>query len=218
MPLASLGWLAYRPIRQVSGLPAILADVESHLPAGHPYDDPDRITTVHECTHGINSLLRNRYGRPAFYVLNNRAALLDEPAATLAAVAAQVPPSLQGEVYELYLVEPQDGWNDRPSYVFDEWTAYTNGADARQQLGIQDRQETLRYALEFCVYATCVPRAANSTDPQMRGFLRWQIERVTKLGRSDYLDRLRSNADASGLRQYMRDYFGEQWTAATLGF
>ena len=97
-------WIAYRPIREVSGYPPILTDVESHLPAGHPYDDPDRITTVHECTHGINSLLRAQYGCRAFYVLKDRAVLLDEPATTLAAVAAQVPPSLRGEVYELYLV------------------------------------------------------------------------------------------------------------------
>ena len=218
MPLASLGWLAYRPIRQVSGLPAILADVESHLPAGHPYDDPDRITTVHECTHGINSLLRNRYGCPAFYVLNDRAILLHEPKTTLSAAANLVPLSLRGEVYDLYLVNAQSDWNDQPSYVFDEWTAYTNGANARQQLGIQDRQETVRYALEFCVYATCVARAANSSDPQTRAFIMWQIERVMKLSSgSEYLEHLRQEPDAAPLRGFVCDYFGVHWSREILG-
>jgi hypothetical protein len=79
----------------------------------------------------------------------------------------------------------------------------------------------VRYALEFCVYATCVPRASGSDDPQMREFLRWQIERVLKLAagiKSDYLDRLRLSADAAELRRYMRDYFGQPWTTTALGF
>ena len=71
----SLGLRPGRSEKSV-GFPEILADVESHLPAGHPYDDPDQITTVHECTHGINSLLRNQYGCPAFYVLKDRAVLI----------------------------------------------------------------------------------------------------------------------------------------------
>ena len=80
-----------------------------------------------------------------------------------------------------------------------------------------------RYALEFCVYSICVPRASRSGDPQMREFLRWQIERVLGLykasgARSDYLERLRLNDDAAELRQYMRDYFGQLWTTTTLGF
>jgi hypothetical protein len=148
---------------------------------------------------------------------------MQQPATTLGAVAAQVPPSLRGDVYGLYLGRRPQWLESQPTYVFDEWVAYTNGADARRQLGIQDRRETVRYALEFCVYATCVPRASRSDDPQMRAFVMWQMERVLKLYknsgvRSDYLDRLRLDDDAEGLRQYMRDYFGQLWTATTLGF
>ncbi len=208
------------PIREVGNLSPIVADVESHLPAGHPYDDADRITTVHECTHGINSLLRNTYGCPAFYVLENRAFLLKEPATTLARVAELVPPSLRGEVYDLYLVRAQRDWNDQPSYVFDEWAAYTNGAEARQQLGIQDRAETVRYMLEFCVYAVCVPEAAQS-DGQLRPFIRWQIERALKLCaasgiESGYLTRLRTSEDAANLRDFIRDYLGRDWARKVL--
>jgi hypothetical protein len=49
----------------------------------------------------------------------------------------------------------QQSWNEQPSYVFDEWCAYTNGLEARYRLGIRDRQETGRYAAEFIAYAVC---------------------------------------------------------------
>jgi hypothetical protein len=212
----------HRPIREVGDLGLVVTDIDSHLPAGHPYRDSDRITWTHEGTHGINSLLRNKYGCSGFYVLENRAVLIQEPATTLAAVAHLVPLSLRGEVYNLYLVQMRGYWNEQPTYVFDEWIAYTNGTEARQRLGIQDRAETVRYMLEFCVYATCVPQAAGSHDPQMRAFIVWQIERAMVLYRasgitSDYLTRLRTAPDAESLRHYMRDYFGTAWTHRVLG-
>ena len=222
---ATLVWTPCAPIRDVGDLGPVVTDIESHLPAGHPYRDADRITWTHEGTHGINSLLRNRYGCPAFYVLKNRAVLMQEPTTTLAmpwsAVAAKVPPSLRGEVYGLYLIQMQSYWNSQPTYVFDEWVAYTNGAEARQALGIRDRAETVRYMLEFCVYAACVPQAAGSDDPQMRAFYKWQVERAVALYRasgvkSNYLDRLRTEPDAALLREYLRGYCGPQWAQRVL--
>ena len=214
------------PIRNVGDLPPIIADVESHLPAGHVYDDPDQVTTVHECTHVINSLLRNRYNCPAFYVLRNRAVLMQEPATTLSwsTVADQVPVSLRGEVYGLYLKQMQNYWESNPTYVFDEWSAYTNGANARMALGIKDRGETVRYAVEFIVYSMCVPRAAKSTDPQMRAFIMWQTERVLKIVVSsgsardwEYLKKLQADTDAESLRRYIRSYCGAVWARKELG-
>jgi hypothetical protein len=220
MNYALIVWTLFLPLRDVPHLTGILKDVESHLPAGHGYSDPDRITTVHESTHGINSLLRQRYGCPAFYVLNNRAVLMKEPTTTLsyASVANMVPPSLRGEVYHLYLKQMQRWWNFQPTYVFDELTAYSNGAEARKQLGIKDRQETVRYAVEFIVYSSCVPMASHSTDTQMKEFLKWQIERVIALsGRGAYLDKLRTSSDAKELRDWMRNYYGATWTKKVLG-
>jgi len=198
-------------IRQAADLGPVVTDVESHLNSGHPYRDADRITWVHEGTHGVNSYLRNRHGCPAFYCLNNLAVLMPEPATTLAQVAGRVPVSLRGEVYNLYLVQMQSYWNDQPSYVFDEWIAYTNGAEARQRLGIADRGETLRYASEFIAYAACVAWASGSTDPQMKAFFKWQTARVIKLGG-------RIQMDDAGLRVFIRNYCGPRWTKETLGF
>ncbi len=214
----------YLPIRNVGNLNGIIADIESHLPVGHPYRDSDKITWVHEGTHGINSRLRNEFGRPGFYVLNNKAVLLKgEPRTTLTRVARLVPVSLRGDVYYLYLVEQRRWWDNQPSYIFDEWTAYINGTYARHWLHIQSRTETVNYMLEFVVYSTCVPWSAKSDDPQLRNFIMWQIKRSMKLYRaagikSTYLDRLRKSADATELRVYMRDYFGLEFTRKVMGF
>ncbi len=214
----------YPPIRNVGNLDPTVADIESHLPAGHPYRDADKITWVHEGTHGINAQLRNEFHCPGFYILDNRAVLLkEEPRTTLTQVAKRVPVSLRGDVYNLYLLQSRQWWENEPSYVFDEFVAYTNGADARRLLAIHIRQETVRYMVEFCVYSTCVPWSAKSNDPQVRAFIMWQIERSMKVHKasgikSQYLDRLRNSSDATELRVYMRDYFGPHFTREVLGF
>lgn len=41
----------------------VLNDIDSHMPAGHIYADADRVTHAHETTHGINSDLRQAFGR-----------------------------------------------------------------------------------------------------------------------------------------------------------
>jgi len=216
-------WTPWPPLRDASGLEPVVRDIESHLPAGHPYHSADRIIWVHEGTHGVNSRLRNAYQCPGFYVLGNQAVLLREPATTLATVAALIPPSLRGEVYRDYLLQTQGDWGDQPSYVFDEWTAYTNGLEARYRLGITEHEETGRFALEFVVYAVCVPWAARSQDPQTKAFLQWQTERTLDLCRksgihSAIFDRLRTASDATMLRSFAREYFGPDWTRRTLGF
>jgi len=218
VPVPTLIWTPALPIRTVPWLPDVVADVESHLPVGHPYKDNDLITYVHESTHGINSLLRNLYRCPAFYCLNNKCVLMKEPDTTLSSVADAVPRSLRGIVYHLYLIQAQRWWNDQPTYILSEFSAYANGADARSQLGLKTHGET-QFAVEFIVYSSCLPLASKSTDPQMREFLRWQIERVLKLsGPSAYLDKLRTTSDANDLRVFMKKYYGPGWTKQNLNF
>jgi hypothetical protein len=223
-PPPAPAWTPWPPLRDASALEPVVRDIESHLPAGHPYRSTDRISWVHEGTHGINGLLRNAYQRPAFYVLGDRAVLLPrEPATTLATVAALVPPSLRGEVYSRALLQMEGDWNETPSFVFDDWTAYTNGLEARYRLGIKDREETGRFALEFVVYAMCVPWASQSRDPQTKAFLQWQTERTLDLYRKSgipltTLGRLRNASDAALLRGFITTYFGPDWTRKTLGF
>jgi disulfide oxidoreductase YuzD len=215
-----LAWTPAPPIRHVTDLPPVLIDIESHLPAGHPYRDADRVTWTHEGTHGINSLLRQKHGQPAFYVLRNRAVLLREQPTTMAAIADAIPTPLRGDVYRLYLIEMQRYWNEQPTYILDEWVSYTNGAEARQALGIRDRTETVRYALEFSVYSAYV---VGRGDPQIKAFYKWQSERVMNLYqrsgvRSAYLDVLRQSPEAGQLRDWLRRTYGRKWTKSIYRF
>ena len=173
--LIALMWINYEPIREVGNLGPVISDIESHLPSGQQYRDDDRITWTHEGTHGINSLLREKYGCPCFYVLDDGVARIEEPKTTLAKIAESIPVQFRGEVYNLYLVRAQSDWNEQPSYILDKWSAYTNGSFARMKLGIKNRQETVRYMMEFCVYASYLVYA--SRDENLLKFYKWQYAR-----------------------------------------
>lgn len=154
-------WLwEVKPLRTVdSSLGQVLGDIESHMPAGHPYRSSDKITWAHETTHGLNSYLRNALQKQGqarvqcLYVLNDRCVVLTEPrGVTLAQVASAVPAEQRGRVYQLYLVQQQRDWNDTPTYVLDEWVAYSNGAAVGKELGL-DYGSELEFAQEFTNYA-----------------------------------------------------------------
>ncbi len=201
-------WTDYPPLRQVGegSLGKVLADIESHMPAGHIYRDSDKITWGHETSHGIASNLRNKANsgqlqkmqtlllphnktfelkipvqsggrKNGFYCLENQAVIITEPNTTIQRVAPLVPRSLRGGVYQLYLISQAGSWGDTPLYLCDEWIGYTNGAEVRLDLGIKSRGETLKFALEFMVYSACIAQASKSQDPQLRNFLMWNTYR-----------------------------------------
>lgn len=198
------------PLREQG--PGVLGDVESHLPPGHPYKDADRITTVHESTHGICSQIRKKYDTPGFYLLKNRAILLPEPNLLLEQIT--IPLVLRGDGYDLYLVKARRWWNKQPSYVWEEYVAYTNGSEAREELGIGIRWETVQYAIEFLIYSSYIPYLTGDTS--CREFLRWQNERALGLYHrsavsSPQLLALRSDPTLQSYRYFLRDYYGEMW-------
>jgi len=50
-----------QPIRSPDPrLEPTLGDIESHMPAGHPYRDSRHVTWAHETTHGLNARIRNQ--------------------------------------------------------------------------------------------------------------------------------------------------------------
>lgn len=249
----------YPPLRTVENLGKVLSDIESHMPAGHIYKDSDKITWGHETTHGINSQLRMKssktsyqgnttyigqmiesvHGKPVFksfnrincfYVLNDQYVVIQEPNTTIQEVAKNIPKSLRGGVYQLYLVQQAQSWNDTPLYVFDEWVAYTNGSEVRLDLKIKERSESVLFMLEFNVYALCVAMTSKTNDEQLLNYLQWNIERAMniyqkskqELGNSEdhdkYLNQMRNNADAQSLREYTRETFGSDWCKEILGF
>ncbi len=219
--LSAITSIIYPPLRTVKDYGPVVTDIESHLPARHPYREKDKIGWVHEGTHGINSQLRNTYHRPGFYVLKNRAVLLTEPNITLRDVARAVPKSLRGRCYNTYFVQARRSWNQQPTYVFDEWVAYINGSEARHQLGISKQRATVSYMMELCVYSLCVAKASN--DQRLKPFIKQQMKRTLDIYAksgvpSRLLATLRRASDAKSLRDFCRRYFGKQWTRTTLGF
>lgn len=196
------------PVRRSvgTGLGAVLADVDSRLPAkgltsSATYRDNDPITWTHEATHGVNSLVRNTYAPNgseynAAYCLNGRAAVIREPRpVTLSEVARMVPAALRGQqTFNLYLVQQRRYWNDCPLYMLDEWSAYTNGADQWVQYKKAGRQHSsaseLLFTAHFAIYSLCMAAAVDASqrkgnlrydDSQLKAFLQWQWNRMMNL-------------------------------------
>jgi hypothetical protein len=125
----------------------------------------DLIVTAHECTHGINSRVREMLpmGYNAFYTLNNRVYVFRVPKFRMMDVANWWPQELRGESFKLYLVDQHAAWGDNPTYPLDEWVAYINGVTVAKEMiknGHGDRIEQaqyhkdIRHALELTCYAT----------------------------------------------------------------
>lgn len=225
-----------------------LTDIANHLPRsyGNTYADSDLITYGHETTHGINSHARNNLnttGRRAnaFYCMNHRVALVVEPNIRKSAVAEYVPASLRGSRFATY-VTGQTAWDDTPTYIWDEWVAYTNGSEvgidlARAGLWRYGWRDGVAGTLEFTVYALALGMAVEARDPtyfrdntQFRAFLAWNARRAMNLYRQGaameqfrwatqdtYYTALRQSPDAEALREFARRIYGRAWAAEVLG-
>ncbi|HEY5920750.1 MAG TPA: hypothetical protein VIV11_03725 [Kofleriaceae bacterium] len=204
------------------------------------------ITAAHETTHGIQAHLRN-YEAPqghvnAFYVLGGKVAFVTEPAMRKADIKPHIVAGLRGPRYNLYL-EQQIAWDDTPLYVFDEWTAYVNGAEVgvgQVQAGLYTGQWTdaVMGPLEFTAYAIATAKAIKQKDPtyyasnmQFRCFTAWNIKRAMALyeaGRvmtefewttqDQYATKLRTMPEAQPLRDVAKELWGADWTQTVLGF
>lgn len=162
----------------------ILDSIEERMPISHIYQNSnDRENWVHEATHGLNSQIRNQTppGDNAFYVLNGKAIILKEPRFRLSQIIPFV--QVKGPVFQLYLGTQLQYWDDTPTYVLDEWVAYTNGAEYLIEVG-DNNGHPCEKALEFCFYATALIHAVDRYDPsypdkeKLHQFVSWQIERV----------------------------------------
>jgi hypothetical protein len=253
-------WTDFPPLREVDqSLGKVLGDIESHMPAWHIYRSKDKITWAHETSHGLSSRLRTQhvpkdvangrflgdwvlspsgikvfrsFGRTnGFYVLEDRAVIIIEPDCRMTDVALVVPRSLRGEeTYPLYMIRQARSWNDQPLYIFDEWVAYSNGSAVRADLKIQDRGETVKYMLDFCVYSLCLAWVSKNDDDQFKFFLKWHLKRSMELWEANqqvggdlrrsefYWKTLKTSDESKGLRDFARPYLGEQWTKENLGF
>jgi hypothetical protein len=268
--ISDSSWKKYNPLREVRdpALGVILGDLESHIAKEHKYFDTNKITWAHQVSHGINANLRNRIQDKelcnCFYVLRDRYISLREPNISIRDIALEVPEKLRGPSFNMYLVDSMDRWNDKPLYIFDEWVAFTNGAEVGKELNFEGWYFELFQAHNFNVYclylAMVVNRdVSNYNDMEMKKFLRWNIERVFMisnpsdrdeidkdilkktvsfnsnhfcphcridgsgsnfdLNRSkEYVKMIRNSPEAEKLRQFAKEYFGEDWCKKTYGF
>lgn len=244
-----INFLTFKSIKPIpSELGVVLGDIESHMPNEHIYKDNDKVVWAHETTHGINSVLRNKHEkintifktateyRPvyggghinAFYVLKNRYVVLKEPNIKISDVAENIPQSLRGTSYNLYLIEQQKNWNNYPLYIFDEWSAYTNGAACHLDLKINDNSDSVLSMFNFNIYSICMAMTTkeqdkNYDDKELKAFLRWNIERSFEYLNNDslsmeYLEKIEKADDAEKFRTFCKNYFGKQWTKKYFNF
>lgn len=208
-------------------------DVMSHASGGQVYRGHGPCTEVHETLHGICQRKANQYG---FYCMNDRMCYVDNPDTTIRAVAGKVPNSLRGGTYQLYLISQAGQFNSDPIYLFDEWICYAGGAacaiDMTENKGwTQQRWDTVLFMREFDVYCLTLAMVAKPQDEQFKNLLGWCLERNAKLyeearkhpnlthqKQDDYVQKWKTSADAEGLRQFTREYLGEEWTKRVLGY
>ncbi len=225
-----------------------MTDVIRHLPLsyGNTYYDSDKVTYVHETTHGINAHLRNNFNNTgkkanAFYVGSNNAAIIVEPNIWKSDANAFVPQSLRELRYSTYLTGASE-WNDTPLYLFDEWVAYTNGTQAAVNLVQEGKWNTgwrdTFGSLEFVVYAFALAMAVEQKDAayfasyaQFREFLKWNAERAMSLYQQaktmpefswnkmdDYHGKMKTSPDAAAWRAFVKKTFGDSWALSVMGF
>lgn len=225
-------WTELKPVRQISGT-SVLDDIDSHLQAGNIYASDDDLG--HERIHGINGVARQKFGGTgrinAFYCLKNRVAVITEPKGSIHTVANYIPHSLRGDVYQLYLIRQAADWGDTPLYLCDEWIAYTSGSIVRLDIKKQSRGESVQYMLEFNVYVLSL--AANLPkdydDAQFKAFLTWNLERTMEVYRKSvesggvngaiaYWNKVKTNSDGESLREFVRQYLGQDWCKKNLEF
>lgn len=203
------------PTRKVTQYSRCLNDIESHMPASHIYRSSDKVTHAHETTHGLNSMLRTQPGKlNSLYCLNNNYVVIKEPPMTLSQV--KVPHSLRGQVYNLYV--NSRSWNDRPLYLLDELSSYTNGTITGIEYNL-NRGSECRYMLELLVYSVCmyqsIPKNSNYDNTTLRVFLEWYGEQVFEIyeatknnnmndsGAASYLNTLNTANDAKEVRLFI---------------
>jgi len=227
-------WTNYPPKgNRTSGKCDIWIDVMNHASGSESYSGNGPCTEVHETLHGICKRESNKYG---IYCMDDKMVWVEDLNTTLNTVANNVPKSLRGRTYNLYLRQQQQYFNSEPIYIFDEWIAYAGGTacaiDMTESQGwTQQRWDTVLFMREFDVYALTLAMTVKPEDEQFKNMLGWQLERSAKLYKEarkhpnlthkwqdEYMEKWKTSSDAEGLRQSTRDYLGEEWTKRVLGF
>lgn len=193
-------WIMVGEINQDAQGDSVYADTIRHCKTWRQMQDRSKTTTAHECTHGINSQIRNMAGAsydiemkmgspsPVYktnnggeqkngcYLLGGRGIILTEPPIRKREVAAAIPASLRGDRFSTYITG-QRAWDDQPLYIFDEWSAYINGAkcgiDMAKRGETIEHTDLMRGPIEFACYSLGLMSIVPDPKPLLP-FFRWQ--------------------------------------------
>jgi hypothetical protein len=165
----------------------LFADIANHCAKWSYYRVAgSKCSSAHEATHGINSDLRNAAGGNvnAFYLGQNRSIVIPEPSTRKRDSVQFIPESFRKSRYSLY-VTGQNEWDSSPLYLFDEWSAYSNGASAAIDLvkhNAFDEKGTgvIDGTVEFIAYGLATAMAADKAgvlSDQLKAFTAFMVRR-----------------------------------------
>lgn len=212
-----------------------LSDILGHCKVEPFGADHGRVTQAHETVHVINSYTRNslflkgRKRTNAFYCGEGKAIVVENPSLKIRHVSRFVPKVLRGDRYELYFVKQLHYWDEVPTYLIDEWSAYIAGAE----VGVEDLEKGLAKEksdvvcgpLEFSIYCTALCMATKEHDPEYwvkderlkhsTKYFLIRAERVYFKGcesfkflrQQELLDALRTHEDSREIRNFLSKEF-----------
>lgn len=157
----------------------------------------------------------------AVYVGQDRYLILEEPGIRKRDAAAIVPKELRGSRYGLYMAG-QTAWDDSPLYVWDEWVAYRNGAQAAcdgfDAGKYNERSDQPIGPIEFQTYGICVLIAAEQKRVDIEyllPFARWHWKACWNTyheaqkrfeWKTPLFENLRTGASAKPIRDWLKSH------------
>jgi hypothetical protein len=193
----------------------------------------------------MNTQINRAYGQTwgqanAFYALNDCGILMAEPNVRKSDAAAYLPDSMRGLRFAQYITG-QESWDDVPTYIFDEWIAYTHGSAAALELLANGhwgdaRQDALAGQVEFTAYGIALGMAVRdldasyfATETAFVQFIAWNALRSLdqyRAGRDDphfpsaeqetIYAAMRDGADGAAMRTFLTEVYGAAFTAKLL--
>lgn len=198
----------FRPVRRVQHPCRILADVCSHADLDYRdkrYQIDSLLTIVHETSHRAAGTAHlhfcNVHKRhvEAVYCLDDQAMVFTQPlTVSMTQVAAAVPVELRGRIFPLYLQRHHPEWERYPTYLLNEWTAYTHECLAARELGLTVNSDIHRSAAELLVYSAVLAEL-EPKNTEIPAYIHWNAGRLLPLlhgerRTAEYLQRLKTPA------------------------
>lgn len=190
-----------------------------------------RSSNIHETVHGINNELRNDYKKiyqknvNAFYAGNGKGIVVENPKIMMVDIIPSIPECLKGYRYNLYFTKQIRYWNDVPTYIVDEWSAYIAGAECAVDDSNRNipstKSDYVSGALEFSIYSLCFATTVKENDPnywkknlQFKEMIRYYLIKSEKTfmegdklfpseKQTMMIKNLKHHKDAEGLRKFL---------------